>query len=265
MVALTFDRVDFGYRSELLLRNLSFSIDDGELAGVLGPNGTGKTTLIRLASGVLTPRSGHVRLGDRDVGELAPRERALQIAVVPQETHSAFSFNVGEIVAMGRAPHQGALGLLSATDREAIDAAMELTDVTALRDRAIRQLSGGERQRVIVARALAQQPKLLLLDEPTAFLDLKHRIETYALLERLNRERNLTILLVSHDINMAARFCRRLVLLGSEGLAGDGTPAEVLQPDIIRRVYGVDNEVRQDPLTQRPYVVAFDRSSRSME
>lgn len=156
---------------------------------------------------------------------------------------------------MGRAPHQGLLGIERRVDQEEVRLAMERTDISQLASRPFHQLSGGERQRVVIARALGQQPKVLLLDEPTAFLDLKHRLIVYDLLTRLNRETGLTLLVVSHDINLVARHCRRLVLLQNGHAVADGSPEEVLVAENIRRVYGVDAEVRRDPVSHRPYVV----------
>ncbi len=255
--ALELHRVTFGYTAEPLFRGFDLAVGRGEMTGVLGPNGTGKTTLVRLASGTLVPGGGTVRLDGDDAAGLAPRERARRIAVVPQETRLAFDYSVHEVVAMGRAPHQGLLGLENHRDREQVQLAMQRTGIEALAARRFRQLSGGERQRVVIARALGQEPDLLLLDEPTAFLDLRHRLIVYELLTRLNREAGLTVVVVSHDINLVARYCSRLVLLEGGRAVADGPPERVLVPDNIRAVYGVDSEVRPDPVSGRPHVVAL--------
>ena len=256
MIALRFASIEFGYARESLFRAFGLSIAKGEMTGLLGPNGTGKTTLVRLASGQLKPRSGRILLGERDLVSLAARERAQQVAVVPQETHLSFNYTVDEVVMMGRAPHQGLLGVERPVDRERVELALECTDAAELTGRSFHRLSGGERQRVVIARALAQEPTVLLLDEPTAFLDLKHRVIVYDLLTQLNSETGLTLVVVSHDINLIARHCRRLVLLDRGVVTADGTPEEVLTPDKIREVYGVEAEVRTDPVTGRPRVVA---------
>jgi len=253
--ALRFDGVRFGYRGEPLFGDLDLEIGEGEMTGVLGPNGTGKTTLVRLASGFLQAPRGTVLLGGRPVRALPPREPPRYLAVVPQETHLAFRFSAREVVSMGRAAHQGLLGVESATDRERIERAMAQTDVAGLAGRSFQELSGGERQRVVIARAIAQQPRLLLLDEPTAFLDLRHRMAVYEVLNRLN-EAGLTLAVVSHDINLVARFCRRVVLLHGGRVVADGPPERALTAESVRRVYGVDADVRVEPLTGRPYVVA---------
>ncbi|ANM32241.1 hypothetical protein ABI59_13070 [Acidobacteria bacterium Mor1] len=255
-------QVDFDYGRGPLLQDVTFRIDAGEMTGLLGANGAGKTTLVRLASGQLQCRRGTVRLDGDDVSRLTPRDRARRIAVVPQETRLTFGFDVEQVVAMGRAPHQGRLGLERPEDRRVIEESMELTGVADLRRRPFQQLSGGERQRVVIARALAQQASLLLLDEPTAFLDLRHRVETYELLRRLHRDDGPAILLVSHDLNMTARYCSRLLLLGEGRLLADGAPGEVLNRELIRQAYGVDNQVLQDPLYGHPYVVPLGGDDR---
>jgi cobalamin transport system ATP-binding protein len=253
--ALAMERLDFAYGRTPILAGLDLNVETGTITGILGPNGSGKTTLVRLASAALRPASGRIALFGSDVASLKARERARRVAVVPQETHPVFEFTVEEIVRMGRAPHLGLLGLEGPRDRRVAREAMERCEVSRLAARSFRALSGGERQRVMLARALAQEARLLLLDEPTAFLDLKHRLTVYALLARLHRTDGLTVVVVSHDINLAARYCDRLVLLRSGAIAFDGTPAEVLRPDPIRSVYEVEVEVRTDPSSGRPFVI----------
>ncbi len=253
--ALAMERLSFAYGRTPILAGLDLSVATGTITGVLGPNGSGKTTLVRLASAALRPTAGRIALFGTDIASLPTRERARRVAVVPQETYPVFDFTVEEIVRMGRAPHLGLLGLEAPHDRKIAREAMERCEVIQLAARSFRALSGGERQRVMLARALAQQARLLLLDEPTAFLDLKHRLAVYALLGRLHRESGLTVVVVSHDINLAARHCDRLVLLRCGAIAFDGTPAEVLRPDPIRSVYEVEVEVRTDPSSGRPFVI----------
>lgn len=253
---MRFDGVRFGYRSEPLFQDFGLEIAEGEMTGVLGPNGTGKTTLVRLASGFLAAERGRVLLGGRPVRSLSPRERARYLAVVPQETRLAFRYTAREVVSMGRAAHQGLLGLEDRADRERIERAMERTAIGDLTERTFQELSGGERQRVVIARALAQEPRLLVLDEPTAFLDLRHRMAVYELLTRLNRDAGITLAVVSHDINLVARFCRRLVVLHRGRVVADGPPEQALTSETVRRAYGVEADVRIEPLSGRPYVVA---------
>jgi iron complex transport system ATP-binding protein len=249
------ERLEFAYGRTPILAGLDLSIAGGTITGLLGPNGSGKTTLVRLASAVLQPKTGRILLFGDDLASLSTRERARRVAVVPQETYPVFDFTVEEIVRMGRAPHLGLLGFEGPRDRAIARQAMERCEVAQLAARSFRALSGGERQRVMLARALTQEARLLLLDEPTAFLDLKHRLAVYALLGKLHRDNGLTVVVVSHDINLAARYCDRLVLLRCGAIAADGAPAEVLRPEPIRAVYEVDVEVGTDPSSGRPFVI----------
>lgn len=251
---LKFEGVSFAYRGAPVFAGLDLEVDEGEMTAVLGPNGSGKTTLVRLAVGHLEPSAGAVTLQGKRLTEIASRGRARTVSVVPQESHLAFDFKVRDVVLMGRAPHQGILGIDVDDDREIARESMAQTGVAHLAERHFQELSGGERQRVVIARALAQRPRLLLLDEPTAFLDLKHRLSVYALLGRLNRDLGITIMVVSHDINLAARHCDRVVLLHRGAVAGDGPPEEVLTVENVRAVYGVDVDVRRDPDSGRAYV-----------
>lgn len=251
---LRFDDVTFAYRQSRVFSGFSFGLADGEMTAILGPNGSGKTTLVRLAVGHLQPSSGTISLSGRRLDDIPARERAQTVAVVPQDTQLAFDFTVREVVHMGRAPHLGLLGIESERDRGLVDEAMARTDVAELAERRFLTLSGGERQRVVIARALAQEPQVILLDEPTAFLDLRHRLAAYSLLTELNRERGITVIVVSHDINLAARHCDRLVLLRDGAIHADGSPTEVLTPSNIAGVYDVDAQVRLDPVTNRPYI-----------
>jgi iron complex transport system ATP-binding protein len=253
--ALGLESVAFAYGRTPILAGMNLAIAQGSITGLLGPNGSGKTTLVRLASAALRPAAGRIALFGDDIASMPARERARRVAVVPQETHPVFEFTVDEIVRMGRTPHLGLLGLEGPRDRRIAREAMELCEVALLAGRPFRALSGGERQRVLLARALAQEARLLLLDEPTAFLDLKHRLAVYALLGQLHREHGLTVVVVSHDINLAARHCDRLVLLRCGAVAADGTPADVLRAEPIRSVYEVEVEVRTDPSSGRPFVI----------
>ena len=196
-----------------MLNGISLAIDRGEIAGIIGPNGSGKTTLLKLLSKVLKQESGSIRLMGRDLASMKHKEIARIVGVVPQGTSIAFSFTVREVVLMGRSPHLGILQMEQEADLKIADNAMGLTDTLELADRNIDELSGGECQRVIIARALAQEPKIMLLDEPTSYLDINHQLEIFDLIKRLNKERDLTVVIVSHDLNMAAEYCDRLILL----------------------------------------------------
>jgi len=229
-----------------VLRGVSLEAEPGEVVGLLGPNAAGKTTLVRVASGVLSPRVGAVRILGRSVGSWPRRALARCTAVVPQDAAAPFPFTVGEVVLMGRTPHHGWLGLDGPEDVERALAALRRLGIAELAGRAYTELSGGERQLVLFARALVQEPRLLLLDEPTAFLDLRHRIEVLEAVRAFAADGGAA-LVVSHDLGLAARACDRLVLLAEGRVRARGTPAEVLAPEALREVYGIHADVLEAP------------------
>ncbi len=259
--ALRFESVAFAYGATAVFTRLDLEVAEGEIVAVLGPNGTGKTTLLRLASGALAPDRGRIEIFGRSAGAIPPRERSRSVAVVPQESRPAFAFTALEVVRMGRAPHLGLLGIETARDEKVVREAMERTAVASLATRPFLELSGGERQRVVLARALAQEPRLLLLDEPTAFLDLKHRLAVYDLLVRWSRECGITVVLASHDLDLAARFADRVALVHRGAVAADGRPADVLTKEMLRLAYEVEAEIGQDPTTGRPVVIPIAPSA----
>jgi len=239
--ALCFEDVRAEVGGRTLLSGLEFAVHPGEVVGLVGRNGVGKTTLLRIASAALPPAAGRVTLGSQDVATLPRRVLAQRVALVPQDLHVPFPFRVGELVLMGRAPHQPLLGLESESDVALAGEALDRLGLGDLADREITRLSGGERQLTLFARALVQDPEILLLDEPTAFLDLKHRVEVLAEV-RAFAARGRGALVVSHDLSLAARTCDRVVLLGEGGLVAAGTPAEVLQPEPLRRAFDIEAE-----------------------
>ena len=227
-----------------ILDGVSLHVERGAIVGLLGPNGSGKTTLLRIVSGMLKPRPGTVILDGEPVSALTRRRLAQRLAVVPQETHSTFDFTVLDIVLMGRYPHLGAFELEGAADLSIARDALAATGTEALAERAFATLSGGEKQRVVIASALAQQADVLLLDEPTASLDLGYQFEVASLLQRLNRERGTTMVVSTHDLNLAAALCARVVLLKEGRVLAQGPTTEVLTEANIRSLYGVDADVR---------------------
>lgn len=234
--ALTLDGVSFGYGGPDILRAVTLRVRPGERVGLLGPNGAGKSTLLRLASCLLRPRTGRVLLGDDDARTLARGAVARRVAVVPQDFAVQFAYTVRQLTELGRTAHAGSWGFLRAADHAAVEQALAATELEPLAERVFNELSGGERQRVLVAMALAQASPLLLLDEPTAHLDIRHQIEVLELLSRLNQERGLTVIAALHDLNLAARYFPRLVLFRNVVVA-DGPPSAVLDAGLLSRVY----------------------------
>ena len=243
------------YDGTEVLRGIDLRIGAGEMVGIIGPNGSGKSTLLRVFSGVLPTTGGRCMLLGRDVARLRARERARILGIVQQQAGATFAFPVWDMVAMGRHAHLAPLRGLGPEDRQAVRWALESTDCTHLADRLITELSGGELQRVIIARALAQEPQALLLDEPTNHLDLNHQLEIGRLLRALNGERGMTIVWVSHDLNLAAEFCGRIVVVGEGRIVAHGSPAEVITEELLARLYGVHVPVTPHPLTGRPQVL----------
>ena len=239
--ALRFEAVTAVAGGRALLTGVDFAVESGEVVGLIGRNGVGKTTLLRIATAALAPGAGRVLHAGEDVQALGRRALARRIAWVPQDLHVPFPFRAGELVLMGRAPHQPLIGLESDGDVDRALAAMERLGIADLADRDITTLSGGERQLVLFARALVQEPDVLLLDEPTAFLDLRHRVDVLREV-RAFAAAGGAALVVSHDLSLAARTCDRVVLLGDGGIVAAGPPAAVFHPEPLRRAFDIDAE-----------------------
>ena len=243
-----------------VLDAVSLEVARGTVVGLLGPNGSGKTTLLRILAGVLQPQSGRVTIDGRPIEQLTRRDLARRIAVVPQETHSAFDFSVIDMVLMGRYPHLGTFELEGANDQAIARDALASTGTSALEARPFATLSGGEKQRVVIASALAQSSDVLLLDEPTAALDLGYQFEITALLRRLNAERGTTMIVSTHDLNLAAALCERVVLLKQGRVVAHGETEATLTAENIRLLYEVDADVQFHPLAGHLTVVPIARS-----
>jgi len=246
--------ISFSYATKPVMGDVSFTIDEAQVVAVIGPNGSGKTTLLKIINGTLFPDDGQMLIDGKETGRWQRKEIAQKVAIVPQETAMIFPFYAEEIVLMGRFPHLGRYGFEDKKDYKIVHEAMEKTDTLAFADRRFSELSAGERQRVLIARALAQEPKVLLLDESTVFLDLKHQSQFLALLRQLNTEQQLTVIFVTHDINLAAQNADRIILLYFGKIYAIGKPAEVITAANIKEVYDVDVLVDQNPQNGLPRV-----------
>lgn len=242
------------------LNGVTFQVREGEVLGIVGPNGSGKTSLLKLLAGMIAPQEGTLCLFGRPLPALTQGDLARLVGVVPQDTQQLFPFTVAETVLMGRFPHRphdrwnAGFGWETPEDLAVAAHAMATMDITHLARRSVMDLSGGERQRTVIARALAQTPNVLLLDEPTAFLDLQHQIEICAVLRRLNEERGLTVVLVSHDLNLVSQYCDRLILLDNGRVFRLGRPEEVIQSDVLETVYHCRVLVDRHPVSGLPRV-----------
>jgi iron complex transport system ATP-binding protein len=252
--------VDFAYpraetgRAPFAIADLDFAVEAGSIFGVVGPNASGKTTLIRLVSRVLTPARGRILLDGRDLADLRREDVARAVAVVPQDVPTRFPYTVRELALMGRFPHGPRRYFESREDRREAERAMEAAGVLPLAGERLDQLSGGERQRALLARALCQEPRLLVLDEPTAHLDLFHQAECVGLLRRLNRDTGLTVILVSHDLSLAGEVADRLLLMRRGRAVQAGPPEAVLDERVLADVYGCRVVVDKHPVSRRPVV-----------
>lgn len=255
------DNVSFRYAAgtPLVVDGVTVRLADGALVGILGPNGSGKTTLLRLLSGTRRPSSGRVLLGGRPMDALSRREVAQQIAVVPQETELAFEYSAIEIVLMGRHPHLGVFTVEGPEDIRIAQEALEATGTGHLEHRPFHELSGGEKQRVVIAAALAQSADLLLLDEPTASLDLGYQLDISSLLRRLNQDHEVTMAISTHDLNLAAAICRELILMRDGRVIASGPTEDVLTAENVKQLYDVEADVRVNDDTGHMTVVPIKR------
>ncbi len=253
------EAVEFSYPERQIFSGLTLSLEEGEILGLIGPNSSGKTTLLKLMDGLLAPRQGRVLLKEKELSRIPRSLVARMVAVVPQTMEVPFSFTVGEIVLMGRAPHLTRFGWEKQKDLNIAREAMALTDVAGLEERIFWELSQGEKQRVLIARALAQEPDVILLDEPTSHLDINHQVEINELIRSLNLQKKLTVLHISHDLNLAAEYCHRIVLLHKGSVSSVGTPAEVITEENIRRVYETTVLIEKNPLSGAPRVTLLGK------
>jgi iron complex transport system ATP-binding protein len=239
-MTINVQKLCFAYKAQTeILKNLSFDVPPGTFLSIAGPNGAGKTTLLNLLSGLLKPAAGSIEIDSKPINSYSVRRLAKKIAVVRQEFVPVFEFTSAQVVSMARTPYLGALAFETEDDKQAISEALEMTDTARFADRPLGHLSGGERQRVFIARALAQQTPILLLDEPTSFLDMKHQVGIYDLLKKMQIEKQKTIMSVTHDINLAAQYSNNILLLSADGSFTFGPTQEILSTERIENIFGV--------------------------
>lgn len=253
---LQLSEVAVGYPTRVVLEGVSLQVPRGEVFAIVGPNGVGKSTLIKASSGVLPMISGDIRIKGQTVAGMAPNRRAQLIGVVPQATHVPPAFSALQVVLMGRTPYLSWLEPEGEADRVLAEEVMSLTGTSELAERPMGELSGGEAQRVLIARALAQSPAVLLLDEPTAHLDLRHQDETLRLIQILSREQGLSVLIALHDLNLVARFADRVALLSNGTIKKQGDPQQVLTPGDLAEAYGLKIHVMDHPIHGTPLVLS---------
>ncbi|MEN6440473.1 MAG: ABC transporter ATP-binding protein [Syntrophobacter sp.] len=258
--ALAIKDLTHGYGRQPVVNGVTFSISEGEFFIIIGPNGSGKTTLVRAISGAIKPQTGQVQILGRPLQTFSRKGLARNIALVPQAAPADVPFTVADVVLMGRSPHLNLLAIEKQEDLELAERAMAFTHVRHLAQRRLDQLSAGERQRVLIARAICQQPRIMVLDEPTAPLDLAHQVHIMDLLERLRTEENITIVMVSHDLNLAAMYADRLLLLKDGILISLGQPSEVLTFETLERAYGCVLLVDENPVKKVPRVTLVPNS-----
>ncbi|WP_150251267.1 ABC transporter ATP-binding protein [Nocardiopsis deserti] len=257
--SLLVEDLTLGYKDRVVIESLDLTIPPGRITAIVGANACGKSTLLRSMSRLLAPRVGHVLLDGKEVHRLPSKELARTLGLLPQSPIAPEGITVSDLVGRGRHPHQKMLSRWSREDDEAVAEALEATQTVDLADRPVDELSGGQRQRVWIAMALAQRTDLLLLDEPTTFLDVSHQVEVLDLLTDLNRSLGTTIVLVLHDLNLAARYADHLIALASGRLHAAGTPERVLTPETVHAVFGLRSEVITDPTSGRPLMLPLGR------
>jgi len=251
------ESLSYSYDEKTVLEHISLGVERGEMIGILGPNGCGKTTLLKNLNKNLRPHGGCVMIDGEDIDIISKKEIAKNVAVVPQSNEIRFAFTVREIVTMGRMPFQESLRGETRNDLEIINRAMEQTGLTEYADRYINTLSGGERQRAVIARAITQTPKVILMDEPTLHLDINMQFEVLDLIQKLSRENGLAVVMVSHDLPMVTRYCDRVILIHDHKVFAMGTPEEVLTKENMRIVFNVDAELEKDPRSGKNTVRLF--------
>jgi len=260
---LAINNISGGYADNVVIKKVAFSVAENEFTGIIGPNGSGKSTLFKIISRIITGYSGEIRYQGKDIKDISHNEFAKKIAVVPQDLYIPFSFSVYDFICMGRYPYLSRFDSIDESDNKIIYNSMELLDILHLKDRDLNELSGGERQRVYICQALVQEPELILLDEPTSHLDISHQVQILDLLKKLNKEKNITILIILHDLNLASEYCDRLILLNNGEIVIDNKTENVLKYDIIEKIYKTVVVVLENPVSKRPHIVLVTKGLKS--
>ncbi|PLR77345.1 Fe(3+)-dicitrate ABC transporter ATP-binding protein [Bacillus sp. V3-13] len=258
MVSLSTENLEIGYSEKVIVKDLNLHVPPGEITTIIGPNGCGKSTILKTLARIHQAKAGVVYLDGKMIHKTPTKEIARKMAILPQSPEAPTGLTVFELISYGRSPHQSGFGRLAEKDRQVIEWALEVTGLLPLSHQAVDTLSGGQRQRAWIAMAIAQETDLLLLDEPTTYLDMAHQLEVLKLLEQLNKEQNRTIVMVIHDLNHAARFAHRMVALNGGRVIKEGTAEEIMTSAVLKEVFHIDAEVVQDPRTQKPVCLSYD-------
>lgn len=253
------DQLNIGYEEQLIIQDLHLKLPKHKVTALVGANGCGKSTILKAIARILKPKQGVVYLNGKAVHTQKSKEIAKQLAILPQNPEAPEGLTVAELVSYGRSPHQGGFAALSRQDKEVIQQALEVTNMLSFARRPVDQLSGGQKQRVWIAMALAQETELLLLDEPTTYLDIAHQYDVLSLLRRLNKQEGRTIIMVVHDLNHASQFADYMVAISEGKIAYKGTPREVMKPEILYEVFGIHSNILEDPMTGQPICLPYVR------
>lgn len=265
MAAIKVDQVAIGYSNTMIIDELSVSVPEGKITTIIGPNGCGKSTLLKAISRILRTKSGAVYLDGHAIHQLGTKEVAKKMAILPQTAEAPGGLTVFELVSYGRFPHKKGFGSLKKEDYKHIHWAIEVTGLSAFKDRSIEALSGGQRQRVWIAMALAQDTKILILDEPTTYLDLAHQLDILLLLQRLNEEEGRTIVMVLHDLNHASRFSHYMIAMKNGELITEGTPVEVMSCQNLQQVFNIDASLAVCPYSDNPICFSYQLCQKDMQ
>ncbi len=258
MKSIETKNLDIAYDDTLIVNELNMQIPEGKITSIIGANGCGKSTILKAVGRILKPKKGVVHLSGQDISKLPTKEIAKKMAILPQTPTAPSGLTVGELVAYGRFPHQKGFGNLTEEDKRIVKWALTATKLSEFERREVDALSGGQRQRVWIAMALAQQTDLILLDEPTTYLDLAHQLEVLKLLYELNRNQKCTIVMVLHDLNLAARFSDYIIAIQKGAIIKHGAPEEVMTPEVLRKTFNINADVVIEPKSNRPVCITYD-------